>query len=230
MKSEIRFTGLLIASAMAFCIRVTAEETNLPAPIPGYLRSDHWNWGKSTNGVFGEAMVFWDSDHNMLPGVKVSIVNSNAPFAMNSNVDLLTAMELAFSNSSLYFAPTNLFCGPVELRNAEGRRIPTTRPDLTLAAAYPRCISLRLAKSQKPTSGGRILPGQLLSWHAQLARFPLNDLFRLEENGVYTLTIWPKVYQRAATNVDECCRLDLPPVSVCFEWRGGGVKTHGTNE
>jgi hypothetical protein len=225
MKAKVHYSSLLIASVIAFCIRVTAEETNLPAPIPGYLRSDHWNWGTWTNGVCGEAMVIWDPDHNMLPGVQVSIVNSNAPLAMNSNVDTLTATELVFGNSSLYFAPTNLFCGPVELKNTEGRTIPTTRPDLALAAAYPRCISLRLAEYQKPPiSGGKILPGQLLSWHAQLARFPVNDLFRLEENGVYTLTVWPRIYQRAATNTDECCRLDLPPVSVRFEWRGGGRK------
>ncbi len=175
-------------------------------------------------------MIFWDSDHNMLPGVQVSIVNSNAPFNLTSKVDVLAAAAFITSDSSLYFAPTNSFCGPVELRDAQGRRIPTTRPDLALAAEYPPCFGLSFARQHKATSAGAVFPQPLLSWHHQLARFRVSDLFRITENGKYKLTVWPRIYQRAATNVDECCRMDLPPVSVSFEWRGGEAKTRRTDE
>jgi len=50
--------------------------------------------------------------------------------------------------------------------------------------------------------------------------FELENYFDLSKPGQYKFTVWPKIYQRTATNHDLCRRIDLPPVTATFEWSG----------
>lgn len=46
-----------------------------------------------------------------------------------------------------------------------------------------------------------------------LKRFPVQDTYKIEESGTYTLTVWPAVYL-FSTNRQFLTRIDLPQVSM----------------
>ena len=120
---------------------------------------------------------------------------------------------------------TNSFCGPVELRDAKGRSLPLLKPEVSQPDAYPARYSLsdedaNFIHRHGAYLGPGIFPEPVLAVHSSsdLAKFNLEEYFDLKEPGEYLLTVWPKIYKRAAKGADVCERIDLPPVTVTIKW------------
>lgn len=220
---HIIYTIVLIS---AFSIRVAngAPENQTTSPIPGARPSPGWNWGLPTNGICGEAEVLWDNGGDESPVIAVSVVNTNIngflgePTPKNSH-EIAPILQKMFSGTMLFFAPTNQFCGPVELENTNGMKIPPLKPQISSRNSYPAFFSLSAVTKSKHNPLN-FFPRPLGSWRDSLARFPLDDYFDIKKPGTYQLTVWPKIYKRASTNDDICHRIDLPPVSVTIKWNG----------
>ena len=67
-------------------------------------------------------------------------------------------------------------------------------------------------------SGPGTFPFPLDSSRNVMGRFKLSDYFAITNAGEYRLTVWPKIFTRALTNKDLCERVDLPPVTITFQW------------
>ena len=151
----------------------------------------------------------------------------------NTNVNMSPFLEAIRTNNHIvvvsdpirdgkYYVPTNSFCGFVELRAANGKKIELLKPEVNSAEAYPATYSL-LKMSEilnrhavlEPT-----MPRPISGNDPEFCIFHLKDYFKYDNVGNYQLTVCPKIYKRSATNDDLCERLDLPPVTISIKWNG----------
>ena len=120
-----------------------------------------------------------------------------------------------------YFMATNAFCGLVELTNMAGERLSLLKPEVNSEAAYPDFYSIQSVRTHM--AGRRIWESPFVlipndQELAQMREFVLEDYFKIEKPGIYTLTVWPKIYKRSTTNDDLCERMDFPPVTIPIKW------------
>jgi hypothetical protein len=238
MSSSVKALVKLALSVIAFLMvlppRVAEAQTNqATSPLPGAIPSPEWNWGMPTNGVCAEAGVHWQDDHGQLPEIDVRLVDTNpiCIFGGNALADDLAGkyppiedlFDRNFHDKWLYFGPTNLVCGPIELRDAAGRQLPSLKPRISSPAAYPMSFSLAQARKQRPDRRSAF-PPPLYEWAPQLAHFKLGDYFAINKPGAYRLTVWPKIYKRSIGNPDLCERIDVPPVAVVIDWTAPPAK------
>lgn len=215
--------ALFLAFASVFPKVTEAQSNQLTSPIPGGIPTPEWNWGMFTNGICAEAGVsWWDRPHDRPPLIQVRVVNTNVNGFYGGAVredidDARVFLAKFFSDAYLFFQPTNLFCGVIELQDAHGRKLPALRPDLNSPGSYPDSFSYAEIRTNNPYAPMHF-PVPLQSWWDQLARFEIRDHFVVPDPGAYKLTVWAKIYQRATTNDNVCHRLDLPPVSVMVRW------------
>jgi hypothetical protein len=240
---------LLLAFALPWTTRSQSGPTNQasgasPAPKP---RSE-----VTTNGITGEVHAFLEGGHQRLPTIQV-FVNEPPGISggitwppgrkkTKEEWDRMAAEGArAFgekgqgakwrevlnrrgpNNEWLYYMATNSFCGPVEVRNTSGRKLPSLKPQFCAFEAYRTSYSFSAATVQlRPPPGysGSPLPKGLGGARPELARFELGDYFEITEPGEYTLTVWPKIYKRAPGPGDLCERVDIPPVSLKLKWGG----------
>jgi len=152
-----------------------------------------------------------------------------------------------------FYLPGNCFCGPVEIRDASGVQIPLIKSNVSALTNYPASYSLKAERSDyfrrsELHFGPNVFPIPVMAFspRSEMFRFELctitqseeprlNDpfavapeslinYFDIREPGEYTFTVWPKIYKRVSTNSDICERIDLPPVSVTFNWDGNSKK------
>ena len=120
----------------------------------------------------------------------------------------------------IYFRATNLFCGPIELVDAAGQKIPLTTPDVNDPKSYPERYKLSdTQRSFMRRNHHGAFVGPILNHRTWLCTFTVRDHFNIISAGEYRLTIWPKIYRRSAANTDVCERIDLPPVIVPIKWQ-----------
>jgi hypothetical protein len=147
-------------------------------------------------------------------------------FSPASSVEFTNAGLPSYADRSKYYMATNLFCGPVELRDSSGHRITLKNPELGSAQSYPEYYSLSGAyfvwsrKFGLKQHSGPPFPEPLFLGNSQLCRFRLQDCFQLEKPGAYLLTVWPKIYKKDSITNDICVRVDLSPVTVPVQWEG----------
>ena len=124
------------------------------------------------------------------------------------------------------FKMTNSFCGPIELKDAEGHNVPLLRPEINSLEAYPASTRVSEMGAFLHGNGGDVIySGPPLPIAIRWSPFPLcdfylTDYFKVEKPGDYKLTVWPKIYQRIAPTNDICCRIDLSPITTTITWNG----------
>ena len=215
-------TPLSALCALTLVAPALAQTNQTVSPIPGTIPSSERNWGMPVNGICAEAAVLWESDHTQLPSIVLGAINTNAngfngPGLPVDESDVFSLLGKAFTGQALYFAPTNIICGPVVLRDAKGMIIPPLKPEALSPESYPASFSISDAKQHNPHPRA-LYPHALVSSGGTMSRFHLADYFPVSGPGQYQLAAWPKIYQRPSTNSDACYRVDLPPVSVTIEW------------
>ena len=176
--------------------------------------------GVETNGFSAGITLRWTHGLGELPdissgiGLKPSIATNNPPGQSKPPHDW-------FSPGFVYFASEKLMCGPMELRDAKGRQMPSLKPQVTLSNAYPLTLKFSALWGQRPGAGGLHrdkMPMPIFRETLNLPLFHLKDYFKVKEPGDYQLVIWPKIYKKSETNGDVLQRIDLPPITVNFKW------------
>jgi hypothetical protein len=153
---------------------------------------------------------------------EVGVVNTNVLgfSGENEGASIQTITAKIFADKFRFFLPTNQFCGPVELRDHSGARCAPLKPETSSIQYYPASFSLQAIRQGRPPPA-TVYPRPItVSSEIVMASFYVSDCFALKEPGAYTLTVWPKIYQRESEGSDLCHRVDLPPVVVSFEWTG----------
>jgi hypothetical protein len=218
---------------------VNAEEISKSYKFPVGLI-----WGEATNGLRAAASARDEEGDPARVSVEVFVAKSAGPGKQIENpyldewdrFSLYFGEKLPYTKTNLplygvYFLGTNSFCGPIQLRDAAGKELRLLDPTINSEAAYPPSYSLSEVRSNyrrlHPISGGPVFPISLKTAFPQLVAFRLGDYFEIGDSTEYHLTIWPKIYKRAATNADLCIRIDLPPVERSIKRKPGSLKkTH----
>jgi hypothetical protein len=206
-------TALLIIGVFSSVTTASAVGDQSAPPIANVQRSEEWNWGAPTNGIFGGASVFWPAGRTNFPIVTVGFVNTNITEGITDE-DLIVVMQRIHEDTALYFEATNRFCGPVELRDSNGNLVPSKRPDLTSAGRYPEAFSLSQLRASLDRQSKHTYGSPLLVSRGSVGKFRLDEIFEVTEPDHYVFTAWPKLYVRPDLNTDTCRRLDIPPVTV----------------
>lgn len=181
--------------------------------------------GPSTNGLYGEIDLNWNTNKSQALEINVSVIDSKADqifgeghLGTNGFNSFVKNMS---DNSWPYFQATNSFCGPIELKSANGQTIPLMKPAVSSPEAYPKTYSLSgewthhfFTNHPAHSGGAMIFPPPLARNVSELASFQLQDYFEISQPGQYEFTVWPKIYRRSPVDSDTCERLDLPPVSA----------------
>jgi hypothetical protein len=197
-----------------------------PMPIsPKPLRQE--KWGGQTNGVVGGLIVTANSGQQRSPTIAVllreaaGLADRRVLYFGGEDIPKLTGTNAVLASPRYYMA-TNLFCGPMELRDSADQPVALRVSSIASPEAYPMCYSLRAAEDalmrRYSVYSGPPLPTPLMGYVAQLSMFHLEDYFALKQSGKYQLTVWPKVYKWLSATNDLCYRIDVPPVSVTVKW------------
>ena len=197
----------------------------------------------NTSHATGYAEYYAQENYVKVP-VQI-VVTCHLDFSGETNIERSTVVIVNFTNRTAhdpsllwkYFMGTNYIdvnycCGPVEMQDKDKRKLPLLRPQINLPSAYPPSYSLTNAQAfiwryrnrQAVALDGLLAPFPLLprdGLEVDLPKFNIENYFKLETPGEYQLTVWPKIYQRSATNSDLCERIDLPPVTIPIQWTGG---------
>jgi hypothetical protein len=140
---------------------------------------------------------------------------SSESYSQKSEVEI--GLDGLFKDKSLYFLPTNLLAGTMELVDSQGNQVQMFSRAASLSNEYPVSFNLSVERkhhSQHPMK----FPAEPHVSMCVFNDFSIKDYFNITTSGTYRLTIWPKLYHRASTNDDLCVRMDLPPVSTTFDW------------
>ncbi len=181
-------------------------------------------WGAETNGVSAGVAV------RPGPPCSATVVFRIAPKALAYGATNRTG-RIAPHFTGTLFLPTNEVCGPFILRDASGKAVPWVTPSALLTNSYPPALSLTgvydaFSGQYSIYSGPGFPPCSLGVGTNLTAPFVLTNYLRLARSGRYELKVWPKLYKRVFPKSDLTRRVDLPPVSVSFEWTKAKAKTH----
>ena len=179
-------------------------------------------WGESTNGISAGVAV-----RDASQGISVYVRRQGDVLLVEKFVGNHSPTNY-YQEAPLYLAATNLFCGPVELSNAAGKKIGMLKPSVSSPDSYPAYLSYRhLYESELRRHDFHfIIPGDrgrafLSDTNEEfLMSIEPNDYFKVEKPGKYQLTIWPKICKRSDQNIDSYKRIDIPPVKVTIELNG----------
>ena len=103
------------------------------------------------------------------------------------------------------------------------------KPEVLSPESYPDTLrwSILFQQEMQRSTLSHVVPGDLglfgvngTDTSGQLGFFDLGDYFQTKEPGEYKLTLWPKIYKRTGLDNDLYQRIDIPPVSVTFQWDG----------
>jgi len=206
---------------------------NSPSPKPangGASHSAETTYGDVTNGIRGGITVRQGGGQRGGPAISVFVTNSN-PGELFQEKDhgtnwLAPFLKKVGNNDWLYYMATNSFCGPVELRDANGRNLRLLKPEVSQPDAYPARYSLsaedaNYLRRHHAYLGSGIFPLPLLGARSasELVTVDLAEYFDLRQSGEYLFTVWPKIYRRVPKSNDLCDRIDLPPVTVPINFK-----------
>ncbi len=122
-----------------------------------------------------------------------------------------------------FFESTNSFIGFVDLRGPSGKKVNLIHPEVNFVDQYPPAFDLEQARSNSMAWNEGLdyvpFPHPLIGSNSP-ATFRLQDYFRLKDPGTYSLTVWPMIYERSATNANICNRIDLQPANAQINWDG----------
>jgi hypothetical protein len=213
----------IYAIVAGFFILLAVGRSQPPWPN---MFTPHHAIGQLTNGI--AASLDADDRKGYPPIIEAFVINTNAGgFWGGPEPDERPVLEWArkvFSDELLYFPPTNSFCGPIELCDASGKKLPSLKPEASSLDAYPAAFSFAFAKKHNPDP--RIhFPRALSSSPERLNRFSVWDYFAITNAGEYRLTVWPKIYHRSSTNDDLCQRIDIPPVTITLKLYASPLKS-----
>lgn len=225
MKSAIYSTTVPLLTAVCLLSFPCATRAQRLAanPVPAIM-----TYGGVTNGIRGGVAVRPGAKRG--PEITAFVTNSNPTelLRLETGIGFLTNfLQKIESPDWLYYMGTNDFCGPLELRDANGKELPLLRPEVSRTDAYPARYSLSAENANylrrfQVYSGSGIFPVPLLGIQScsDLAKFNVVEYFELKEAGEYRLTVWPKIYKRISKTNDVCERMDVPPVTVTIRWAG----------
>jgi len=177
-------------------------------PAASNRRSNGIVWGAETNRYSGGILFINDSRGLMVSTYVLRTIGTNTNWPKWE--PFLPA----------YLAPSNEFCGPVELRDAAGMKVPMLRPEVSSREAYPDTMSYAYLSQPKFRSYNGMAPGDLSLFTSEkdnnqpIKYFALLEYFAIKEPGEYQLTVWPKLYRRSNENRDLYIRIDIPPITV----------------
>lgn len=184
-----------IMSMFAFTTWAAVDTNSIPEE---YINS-HSVWGVATNEV--RAGLAWSKevrDQMILQDFVVMVLTSktNAVFS--------------------YVKPPNEKFAKFELRDSKGALL-VPRRGLALDGQMPETIQLAdLPKTPKFGRNNPLLAGALHLFQNRpvpLKIFDIQDVYQVEAEGDYTLTVWPTIYQ-LSTNQQFVNRIDIMPVSM----------------
>lgn len=173
---------------------------------------------KDVNGIYAEVSIPGDESSKPSQKVSVWIYNTNQDGFFGAQMpedphDALSIARKIESGTLLYYRPPNLFCGPIELRDAAGAKVSCKKVEFVTAEAYPASFSFSEAKKLNSNSS-QMLPSPLVRTPELLGSFSLTNFFNIATPARYQLTVWPKIYKRSSTNDDVCLRIDLLPITT----------------
>lgn len=186
-------------------------------------RADQTN--SSSDGISALVRVgqeFPEQPHSFVVTLHFTPPNTNNTFSpFPKAIKFVKDVGVYTSEYSRYFMATNSFCGPVELRDASGNKIPLLHPEVNSPEAYPDSYNLHSVSYILMGKYGRWSgpPLPLVIWGVSPElRFPLQDYFKIKNPGEYQLTVWPKIYKRISPTNDLCRRIDIPSATVTVTW------------
>jgi len=210
------------ATLLVWVLLVLCGSTNRAQNNPTNQTATESIRGQAVNGIYADVSVVYREHTERPPTICVSVFTTNE-HGFYGELDYGASpgdiAAVLFSDKLLYFKPTNHFCGPIELRDSADRRLPLLKRDVSLSEKYPASFSLSVARKHNPYRP-RMFPEPLAARQGNLAEFEPRQYFEIRDSGEYRLAAWPKIYKRSATNSDICERIDLPPVTATFQWRG----------
>lgn len=184
--------------------------------------------GGATNHVRGEMTIQWPKDNPSFAVVTVDVVQEEFSLPgtnymyQTDGVDEFGRKVPRFGYQ--YYFPTNEFCGPMQLQNVRGQQMLSLQTKVSSLSGYPDFFNFNKAEedyfSKFMSYSGPPFPIPADRFRNSM-QFTLTNLFVITNAGEYRLTVWPKLYTRDQTNRDLCVRVDLPPVSINFNWPGG---------
>jgi len=123
-----------------------------------------------------------------------------------------------------FVTPTNWFCGPVELINEKGEKVPPLRQELVSSATYPDRFNYEEVfklEIMRPAVS-HIIPAMRIDFKKErptlFLTFYLTNVFQLMEAGRYQITVHPKIYQRSKSDPEIYERVDLSPVTCPIDF------------
>lgn len=177
----------------------------------GYKWGKFGAWGKESDGIIGGVHV-WCGE---LPkaDIVVDVIRPGEPLIITKR----------------YWGATNFCCGPIELQDTDGNKIPLLKPNINSPESYPASFSMTNLISQMPKYSIEIYIQPPPGFHEsdflrernrpyQIDSFKLEDYFKPKKVGEYKLTVWPKIYKQSEMNQDLYQRIDVPPVTVAIRW------------
>jgi len=223
--------------------RILALETSTTDSHGMAQPAEHWKWGTASNGVVGGVCLKYQGEKSLTPKIAVYVhevfdTNRASPTVMSEARNENPLRSLMFgrtdteltnktSNAVLYVKWIERFCGPMVLKDASGTEVCPKHPSLCSFQSYPPKFSqtqLSEEAARRIGIGSVPTPEILLGRMPLLASFDLDEHFLLTRPGEYQLTVWPRIYKRAATNDDFWIRIEVPPVTISIAWTGSDGK------
>ena len=224
---------IIVMSAEEFSRSMQLAETNPPPPRPDV------KWGEATNGLRCGisslySWVFIETPLTNIPYPNSSLVMTNA---LTQRPPRVIGYGPGDSNpdSPVWIGSPNGFFGPMELRNANGEKMPLLKPEANNPSYYPEFLRWSILRPQM--SGGVALGnpnGPHVGQWQEFQRYRdvqqaggmlrnLKSIFEVKEPGEYQLTLWPKIYKRSEKpdeDHDIYQLINVPPVTVTIKWAG----------
>ena len=218
-----RWTSIL-SLCLLHVILARADNTNQIFQDGYYVDKYNIIWGEAANGIKAGVKIHYNEYSPVWVTMHLHRSGETLPYSFPGTSNSVTNdMQLA----PLYLDNTNSFCGPVELKDADGKVVPMIKPDVSLTESYPDRLSwmhLCLLNAPHTIAPGYRGPDFLTDGTDtkiyQVNGFFLTNYFKMGKTGEYKLTIWPKVYKQSEKDKDLYQRIDIPPVKATIKWTG----------
>lgn len=128
MKILFRSAILIITIALLFREKpVRADEGHIGLDI---------QWGAATNGINAGVGVMHDIHQwhkNVFSPIEIIVYIKGSGFST----------LVGPGKTPLFWGPTNFFCGPIKLEDANSNTITQLKPDVSYSTAYPKSLNVR---------------------------------------------------------------------------------------
>lgn len=221
--AEVRPHQLLPSVLTLFLLAACDAQTDQPTLPRNTQIIDRSVDGAATNGFRAHVALHWNHGFESLPqgAVSISITTNTVTIDPKPPHNWCDPKFKYFTAVNVGAGPLWI-AGPMELRDISGQTMPTLRPELVSAAAYPPNLRFSaIHNNQRKGEGFSHLRMPMAFWREsfQFGSFNLGEYFKVTKPGEYRLKVWPKIYEKSKRDGDLLERIDLPPVSVSFTYQ-----------